>query len=379
MDAPLFREDVPILRTKTYLNTCSLGPLTRQAKMRVDQFYREWATFGAPAWYKIWWERLQETRATFAGLIGARPEEVAVLPNVSAALSVIASSLDYKTRPNVVTTRIDFPTIPYVWMARPDAHVRRVGSRRDLLVPKAKVTAALDDSVAALATTHVVYSTGGLQDIRALSAAARRAGAVSIIDSYHGVGQVPVDVKEVGCDILISGGLKWLLGGPGCALMYVRGPLLRRLEPTITGWFANAEQFQFDPEVFTFRPTAARFELGTPSLPSTFATLGGMELVRRAQPAAIRRRQNHIVTDLYEKLRDAGFAIRSPPEEKDRAGILMVPVADPPGVVARLAKRRIVIDHRDGKIRVSPYFYNSGADIDKFVGALKAIAKAGAR
>lgn len=370
MDEGLFRDAFPIFRESTYLNTASLGPYSIWTDRRVQEFYREWSAMGAPAWYEIWWERLEETRAAFAKLIGADASEVAILPNVSSAINVLASALDYRERNKVVTSQIDFPTIPYAWMAKPKVKVVRVGQRGAHSVPVKAYVDALDKTVACVATSHVFYSTGAVQDVGGICAAARKAGALSIIDSYHGVGQLPVDVKELGCDALISGGLKWLLGGPGCALLYVRKGLHKSLSPTVTGWFANERQFDFDPAVFAFRSTGAKYELGTPSLPSTFATLGGMELVSEAGPRKVRRRQNELITDLYEKLVQRGYRIHGPDVERERAGILMVEVQDAPGAVAKLAEEKIIVDHRDGRVRVSPYFYNTIDDNDWFVDAL---------
>jgi kynureninase len=377
LDAPLLRDRFPILRSKTYLNTASLGAYSTTTDRRVQEFQREWSSTGAPAWYDRWMPRLDQVRATFARLIGATPGEVAILPNVSSALNVIASALDYRERPHVVTTQLDFPTISYAWATKPHARLRRLGDRRDVQVRPDAYDATFDETVAAVATSHVFYSTGAIQDVRAVAHRAHRVDAVTIVDAYHSVGQLPVDVRDLGVDVLISGGLKWLLGGPGCALMFVRRTLLADLEPRMAGWFGNERQFEFDPEAFSFRPTAQRFELGTPSLPSAFATLGGMEIVAKLGPARIRRRQNLLTTDLYEKLTDRGYRIHSPAEEKERAGILMVDVDDAQGVVARLARSRIIVDHRDGRVRVSPYFYNSVADNDRFIKALARLSPPG--
>lgn len=340
----------------------------------MKEFYREWATLGAPAWYDTWWRRLEETRSVFGHLIGADAAEIAILPSVSSALAAIGSCFNDRARPNLLTTQLDFPTIPYGFMFNPRMRVRRIGTRGAVRVPLTDYEGGLDSTVAAVATSHVFYSTGAIQDVAAITRAAHKVGALSIIDSYHGAGQLPIDVKELGCDALISGGLKWLLGGPGCALMYVRRDRLSRLSPTITGWFANERQFEFNPEAFSFRPTGARFELGTPSLPSTFGTLGGMELVAGLGAARIRKRQNELVTDLYEKLSDAGYAILAPQEERERAGILLAQVGDAPSAVAKLAQRRIVVDARDRHVRVSPYFYNTISENDAFVHALSELA-----
>jgi selenocysteine lyase/cysteine desulfurase len=373
VDPYRLRPEFPILRERTYLNSCSLGALGERTEGRIQEFLDEWRSQGAPSWYETWWGRLQQTRAAFAKIIHARPDEIAILPSVSAALSVLSSAIADPARPEVVTTRLDFPTVPYQWLVKKEATLRFIGSKQAIEVPTADWSKAVGPRTGLVATSHVLYTTGAIQDAKEICRVARQAGAVSIIDAYQSVGQLPVDVQEMGCDVLIAGGLKWLLGGPGCALVYVRRSRIPKWRPTITSWFANEKMFDFDAEEFEFRPNAARFELGTPALAAVFATLGGMETVLKAGVGAIRRRQDRLVTDLFEKLVDAGFEIASPDRASRRAGILMVRDPDAGATVARLAKRKIAVDYRRGKVRISPYFYNDEDENSRVVDALVAL------
>ncbi len=93
MDLEAYRDEFPIFKTKNYLNTCSLGPLSTRARDAANQFFDDWDDLGAHAWYERWMEALDRIRGQFASLIGATREEIALAPNVSSALSVIASAL----------------------------------------------------------------------------------------------------------------------------------------------------------------------------------------------------------------------------------------------------------------------------------------------
>lgn len=373
MDPYSLRSEFPILSRQTYLNNCSLGALGKRTEARISEFLREWRTRGAPSWYETWWTRLDTTRKAFASIIQARPDEVAILPSVSAALSVVSSALGDPKNPEVVTSRLDFPTIPYQWMVKRDTELKLVGRKDAVSVPPEEFEAAMTSRTGAVVTSHVLYTTGQIQDAARIAKSARKAGAVSIIDGYQSAGQLPVDVRALGCDVFIAGGLKWLLGGPGCALLYVKRSRIAEWRPQITSWFANEHMFEFDVERFDFRRTAARFELGTPALAAVFATLGGMETVLKAGVGDIRRRQNRLVTDLYEKLVDAKFEVASPELEAERAGILMVRDENASATVQRLARKKIAVDYRRGKVRVSPYFYNNESENDKFVQAMRTV------
>jgi len=236
MDWTAWRDEFPIFQRKQYLNTCSLAPLARRVRAAQERFFDEWEEFGASAWYSIWMGALDGLRAKFAQIIGARKEEAALALSVSVALSSLASSLDYAARPKVVFSELDFPTIAYQWAVKSQVQRVVVPSEDGIRVRPEAYEAAIDNRTAAVATSHVFYTSGAIQDIARIGKAAHEHGALAIIDAYQATGQLPTDVHAAGVDALISGGLKWLLGGTGIAFLYVRKDLLPRLRPTITGW-----------------------------------------------------------------------------------------------------------------------------------------------
>src|SRR5438093_6439223 len=244
-----YRSEFPIFRDKVYLNPCSLGALGERTRRRLGEFLDLWQARGAAAWYDVWWAALAELRRRYGRLVGATPAEIALAPSISVALSSLAEALDYRRRPKVVVTSLDFPTVAYQWLAkRPrGVEVVVVESPDQVSVPVEAIARALDERTALVATSHVYFTSGAIQDIKAVADAARQCGALTVIDAYQAVGQVPVDVKAAGVDVLMAGGLKWLLGGPGIVFLYVREELAPRLAPAIAGWFGHRNQFAFDP------------------------------------------------------------------------------------------------------------------------------------
>ena len=376
-----WRGEFPGLEQSIYLNTCSLGQLSRRSMKAMQRFMELWQRYGASAWYELWWGELADARARFARLINAQPHEIAILPNVGVALSVIASSLDYAERPEIVVTEMDFPTLPYQWMARgrEGAQVRLLHSTDRIGVDLDAFAAAINTHTALVATTHVFFTSGWIQDIAAIAELAHNRGALCLVDGYQAAGQLPVDVKAAGVDIYLSGGLKWLLGGPGVVFMYVREELIDRLEPTTTGWFAAKEMFKFNPVRFERADDARRFEPGTPAVAAVYAANAGMSIIEEIGPAAVRARTRELVADLAARLRAAGLAPRLPQDMDRHAGIVMLPAAQPAQTVAALKDRRIIVDHRPGAVRLSPYFYNTEAENQAVVDAIgDALASQGA-
>src|SRR5467141_5141691 len=304
-----YRSEFPIFRDAVYLNTCSLGALGERTRRRTAEFFDLWQARGASAWYDVWWAALGELRTRYGRIVGASPEEIALAPSVSVALSAVAEALDYRRRPRVVITSLDFPTVAYQWLAKVAGGVELVvvESPDRISVPVEAIARAVDDRTALVVTSHVYFTTGAIQDIKRVAAVAHAHGALCLIDAYQSVGQIPVDVQDAGVDALVAGGLKWLLGGPGIVFLYVREAVARGLEPRISGWFGQREQFAFDPRTLTFHDDARRFEMGTPALAAVYAQLGGLEYIEEIGVPRIREVTAALTEDLISTVRAAGF------------------------------------------------------------------------
>jgi kynureninase len=355
-----YRGEFPIFRSQVYLNTCSLGALGERSRRKVAEFLDIWQSRGASAWYDVWWEALRDLRARYGRIIHAAPNEIALAPSISVALSAVAESIDYTRRPKVVITSLDFPTVAYQWLAKVQHGVELVivESPDTISVPVEAIARAVDDRTALVVTSHVYFTSGAIQDIKRVAEAAHAHGALCVIDAYQSVGQIPVDVQEAGIDALVAGGLKWLLGGPGIVFLYVREAVARRLEPRISGWFGQRDQFAFNPRALTFHDDARRFELGTPSLAAVYAQLGGLEYIEEIGLPVIREVTAALTEDLIETARAAGFKPKVAPDPKQRSAIVMIPMPDPGASVRHLAAGGVIADTRPGHVRFSPFFYN---------------------
>lgn len=372
-----WRQEFPGLQKSTYLNTVSLGQLSQRSRAAVNQFLDLWAELGASAWYSIWLKEVEGLRREFARLIGAAPEEAAILPNISSALAAVSSSLDFTRRNRVVACALDFPTIPHHFLAKERLGVETslVASPDQVGVPLEAFEAAIDERTALVATCRVYFTSGYIQDVQALAELAHRRGALCLIDDYQGAGQVPIDVRRAGLDFLVTGGLKWLIGGPGVAYLYVRRELIPELHPTVAGWFGHNRQFDFDPFHLEFRPDARRFEAGTPAVAAVYAAKAGLEIINAIGPENLRQRSHQLNQDLVSRLRARGYRLRIPANPEQQASITIVESADPLGVTHALADRRIIVDKRPGAVRISPYFYNTFEENELVVAALDEITR----
>jgi selenocysteine lyase/cysteine desulfurase len=230
----------------------------------------------------------------------------------------------------------------------------------------------VDERTLFVATSHVFFSTGFVQDLETLADIARASGAMTLIDGYQGAGQVKLDLPSSGVDFYTSGPLKWLCGGPGLAYLYVSDRWVTSLEPRLTSWFAHRRQFDFDTRSFEYREDARRFEMGTPALPTVYTALGGQEVIDEVGMDAVVARNRELTLHLVDAAVDAGLGVRVSPDLRSRSAIVTIPHEDPPAAVRHLARHGIIVDHRPGYVRVSPHFYNTKDEVGRCVEVLAA-------
>jgi len=372
-DFESLRDEFPILARKTYLNSCSLGALSRRSEAYLAEFVERWHDMGASAWYRHWLGRVEDLRGRVSHFLGTTPRELALLPSTSAALAAVTESIDARGRNRVVCTELDFPTLAYQWAVKPEIEMVVLKSPDGIRIDPEQFAEAVDDRTLFLATSHVFFATGYEQDLNALADIARAAGAYSLIDGYQGAGQTDLTLPGTGVDFYTTGPLKWLLGGPGLAYLYVRDQLVEELEPRLTSWFATKRQFDFDLGGFEYRDDARRFELGTPALPTVHTALGGQEIIDEVGLPAILRRNRELTDHLIDAAERAGMSLTLA-DPDHRTFILMIQHDDPSGAVKHLAEQGIIVDYRPGHVRVSPHFYNTTDELDRCIEVLAAYA-----
>jgi kynureninase len=220
-----------------------------------------------------------------------------------------------------------------------------------------------------------------VQDAKAVCAKARSVGALVLLDTYQSLGTLPVDVRELGVDMVTGGSVKWLCGGPGACYLYVRPELQDKLEPLITGWAGHAAPFAFELGAQRYAKGIRRFLNGSPAVPSLLQASAGYEIVLEVGVDAIRRHSVTLTETLRLALADKGFESGSPVDPAQRGGSLTVRLrADEhgPSYVAALEQRGILVDHRpEAGLRVSPHFYTTWSELDAFVAALVELRESG--
>jgi selenocysteine lyase/cysteine desulfurase len=364
------RSRFPIFERLVYVNSCSQGALSDAVRKAYDDYLRDWDEKGAP--WEYWVERSEAARAVFARLIKAAPDEVAVTTSLSAGVSALASGLRFGGRSTIVTTDLEFPTVGQIWHAQRSrgARVVHVPPADNGVIPFERFEKAIDDDTALVSITHVSYRTGAMVDVESVTRLAHERGALVLLDAYQTAGSLPLDVDALGVDFLAAGVLKYLLGSAGLAFLYARRDVVERAWPTATGWFADEDVFAMDAWDYSPARTAARFQSGTPPIPSIYAGIAGMELMEEIGIAETREHVRDLNHRLIEGVEDLGGTVATPRKPTRRGALICVRSKDAPELVAALRREGIVTSSRSGNVRVSAHAYNSHDDIDAVVAAL---------
>jgi len=372
-----YRDEFEIVRLKSYLISASLGPVGDRSRRYLDDYVRSWASKGAPdhVWFEDIFPAMARLKRSFADLGGCDEDEVALTTNVSIALSTVASALDLSGERNrIVLSELDFPTDGQVWQAwaaKSGAELVWLRSPDGMTIPLERYDAAIDERTALVMVNRVLYRSSAIVDAKAVCAMARGRGALSLVDDYHGIGVIPLDLHDLGCDLYVAGTLKFLCGGPGCVFLYCRRDLLASLEPAVTGWFATAEPFSFDTEHLTYHQTARRLEHGTPPAPVFFIAQGGIEVIAEVGVERIRERQWELQERVFEYADRLGLDVRTPREPQARGGVVNVRVGpESERICNALLARDVCTDYRGDGLRISPHFFTNEDDVDRYFAEL---------
>ncbi len=373
-----WRAEFPIAEQLIYLNNCSLTPMPRRGEAALAEYARTWSSLGGRAWFDHWVGVLDGLRGDFAGVLGADPGEIALAPAASAALVGVASSFDYVKRPKVVISDMDFPTDGHTWLAleRAGVQVEFVRSPDRIRVPLDLFERAIDDRTALVCTGHVYYTSGWIQDLKALAAICHRRGAALVADAYQSIGAFPFDVHDSDVDFLVGGTLKWLMGGPGMAFLYARRDRIAAARPTAIGWWAMRDPFAFDVEHIDYAPSARRFEYGTPAVAAAYTARAGIALLCDVGIETVRERHKILSQILVEGALDQGWTVRCPSAAEDRTPIVTLEHSDPQRAVTALRDRGCVADFRPGLIRLSPHYFNTAEEMERTLELLAEVREA---
>ncbi|MBI5030491.1 MAG: kynureninase [Chloroflexi bacterium] len=326
-----FRDEFVIDDPDTiYLEGNSLGRLPKRTADRVrDAVDHEWGQRLIRGWGEGWFTAPQRVGAKIAQLIGAQTDQVIVCDSTSVNIFKLAMAA-LRARPGrhtIVTDDLNFPTDVYVLqgvaqLLGAEYRLEIIHSEDGLIVSNDAIARAINTDTALVELTHTAFKSGYVYDMRAITEAAHRSGALVLWDLCHSVGAMPLALDECGVDLAVGCTYKYLNGGPGSpAFLYVHKDLQSQLLSPIWGWFGQKNQFEMEPN---YQPVSGitRFLAGTPTMLSLAAVEPSVELILEAGIERLREKsvqQTEYLIALWEEmLKPLGVKLNSPRDANHR-------------------------------------------------------------
>jgi selenocysteine lyase/cysteine desulfurase len=361
------RSKFPILAEKTYLYNCSQGAFSRAAESGIKAFTDSWRTSSAP--WNDWVGAYEAMRSEFAAFINASPDEIAIITSASAGINAIANSIHFAARPKVVMGEYEFPTMGQIWLAQQQrgAQIEFINSTCET-IPLEAYEQAIDERTSIVPLTHVSFLNGFRSDVPAITGMAHNKGALVFLDGYQDCGTRPVDVKALDVDFYVTGTLKYLLGPPGLAFLYVRKSLIESLQPSLTSWMAQRDVFAFDTKKLDPASEARRFEGGSPAVPNIYAARPALQFLLNIGMETVASQISHLAQAFLEGVRSLGIATKTP--DATVGPLVVVRSTHPSELVERLAHQGVLVSARHDGVRFSFHVYNNLSDIEKALAVL---------
>jgi kynureninase len=334
-----------------YLDGNSLGALPRQTAARLGQVVaQEWGTGLIRSWNAAHWIDAPARIGDKIGkLIGANPGEVIVADSTSVNLfKLLAGALRVQPgRHFILTEASNFPTDLYIAQGL----IELLGGNHALrVVERSEIERSLDGSVAILMLTHVDYATGEIHDMRRITAAAQKVGALMLWDLSHSAGAVPLNVNADQVDLAVGCGYKYLNGGPGApAYIFVAGGLQEAMQSPLSGWMGHAAPFAFERD---YRPASGikRQLAGSPPVLSMIALEVAIDLWLGVDQQEARRKSMALgdlfIKQVDETCRDLGVEVVSPRDAALRGSQASLRHKDGYRVMRALINRGVIGDFR---------------------------------
>lgn len=363
--------------------THGLQPATVPTMM--EHFTEDWRRYGADAWNEVpnhwkpdsgdavgWW-----TLPTYLGdafiapLLGA-PEGTCILqPNVHWTLQCLLSAPEVRDRGReIVLSETAFPSVLHSvhhWANLRSFAPRSLPPTSKHRLDRKALLDAITDDTALVALSHVGFTTGERLPTAFLQRLARRAHeheALVVLDGYHAVASMPIDVTQLGCDLYVGGLLKEGCGSSGNTFVYVRDGL--ELTPRLTGWFGDAAPFEFRSEPTPHPDVRRRFLGGTTAVAPMYHAVEGARIVLDCGLETVRNHSLDLSRLAIDRADAADLSLRSPRPPERRGAMIIIEVPAAHKLSAYLKTHHVYTDSRQNEmLRMAPFLWNRAEDLHR--------------
>jgi len=362
------RADFPVTAEQTYLNSCAVGPMSRQARDAMAAYADEKMLLRGGRSRS---EAKESARKRFAGLFGADEDEMAMLYSTSDGENVVVNAMDWKEGDNVVLDELHFTTsfVLYRELEKRKGVELRIVKPKGGRVPTEDFAAHVDERTRLLTVAWVSNRNGFRYDLPSLAELAHDSGAYLYADAVQAFGTFTTNLHDEGVDFACGNGYKWLFADFGCAPLYIKKDHLEWMRSDRYGHGSIAESL---PDLhFKLKETAAKFEYAT----SAYASVAAMDAaLGYLQGVGLDRIEKHTVSlaaELREGAEKLGFDVFTPPHNAS-AIVSFHHGFDPDHLRDVLAKENVAVTLREGGglLRAGVAMFNNRSDVEKLLSVL---------
>ena len=363
------RKLFPVIDHWTYLYNGSIHACPKPVGDAMRSFLAEWERGGEAAFF-IAYEKFGLLREKFAKLIHVDPKNIAITESTTAALNLAARILQPQKGQNVVVTELAFMSNTYSWLASYPYVEARFAKSTDGKVVAEEIESRLDENTVAVSICAVTVGSGFRYDLAEIKKITAERKIPVIIDAAQAVGLVDIDVKQLKLDFLASTSSKWLMGPAGVGFLYIDDSYMQATPPA-AGWLAAANTGDWNVKFCELHGDAMRFQGGIPNLIGIVGALAGIELIEQIGRDFIETRVKKLTSYVINKLEEIDVSIWTPRANHERAGIVFFRTDRVEELHKKLKDKRIYCGNFLGGIRIDPTFYNTYAELDRFIAVVK--------
>lgn len=356
-----WRDEFPGLRGRAYLNTAAGSCLGRTVAAALQQYTDE-KLQGAITPTEMQGVEA-DCRQRVADFIGCRAAEIALLSSTTECVNAILFGLPWETGDNLVVTDLEFPSsiIACLHLSRRFGVEVRVVQHTGGVVTPAAIAAHVDDRTRLVVISHVSYRSGYRADLEAVADCAHAHGALLLVDASQSVGAVPLAVGQV--DFIAACTRKWLLATHGLAFLYCRQDRLDAVRPMYAGWRGTVNPPAVVASLdYAFHDDARRFETGLLDYTAVYTLHAALEYLNHVGMPYVTERVLALSGQVRDGLERLGIAPLTPSDPAQRAGIVSFETPHYQRIGAALHAAGVHTWYKEGRVRISPHFYNTDAD-----------------
>lgn len=368
MNLSTYRALFPVTEKLVYLNNAAESPLNDRVHRKLEEYLKLAATEpqNKPEVRTIVRKQLSE-------IFGGTADEYALVTSTGVGIGIVASGYQWQKGDNVVVPVDEHwnNTFPWLALREQGVEVRLVPVEEDQRIDPDKVASLVDRNTRILSTAAVRFNSGFRADLRLLSEIAHQKDALLMVDGIQGAGVCPMNVIEDGIDILACAGFKWLLGMPGTGFLYVSKKAQANIEAVLPGMFAAENNLR----ELHYLPGARRYETGTIAYSLFHAWTAGLDMLQEIGVANIHGHVLELTDRIIAGMRSMNIEIVTPVENvNERSGIISFTLGSEAAnrdCCKALAENNVLVASRGGQIRVSPNFFNTETEIERFLQLLR--------